>query len=282
MHVRLWGTRGSIAAPGAETAGYGGNTTCVEVILSRGHRIVIDAGTGIRRLGNVLMAAGDPVEFHLLISHIHWDHIMGFPFFLPIYRRGTRIHLDGCARALRGIQLTLNNGMVDGVFPVAFEELPARIEPLGALGSGPLEVGAAVVQGIELQHPQGGMGFRIREGGSSLVFLTDNELRSDAWVGRAPEDYARFCRGAQLLIHDAQYRSEEMAIKRGWGHSDCNAAVDLALEAGVERLLLTHHDPERSDAQVDAMVDAAREHAWVRGGQGLIVEGAREGDRWSL
>jgi ribonuclease BN (tRNA processing enzyme) len=143
-------------------------------------------------------------------------------------------------------------------------------------------VGGALVEGIELHHPQGGMGFRIQEGDRRFVFLTDNELTPDAWAGRAPSDYARFCEGANLLIHDAQYRSEEMATKRGWGHSDCLAAVDLARDAGAERLLLTHHDPDRTDGQVEELVAGARAHALARGGPGLQIDAAREGDAWSV
>jgi ribonuclease BN (tRNA processing enzyme) len=173
--------------------------------------------------------------------------------------------------------MTLNNRMMDGVFPVSFQDLSARIEPGNRLGHGPLQVGDTVVEAIETQHPQGGMGFRFREGTRTLVFLTDNELKPDAWPGRAPSDFAHFCRGAQLLIHDGQYRPDEMPGKRGWGHSDCLAAVDLAVEADVERLILTHHDPDRTDQAVEEMVSMARERAASRGRADLSVEAGCEG-----
>lgn len=274
MEVRIWGARGSIAAPGPRTVRYGGNTTCLEVRLAGGELVILDAGSGIRTLGHALMEAQGGVDCHLLITHIHWDHIMGFPFFAPIYSRSTRIRLDGCLRALEGIRLTLNKGMVDGVFPVDFDSLCDRIEPLFSLPKGSLRIGEALVEGIELRHPQGGMGFKIREEGRTLVFLTDNELRAEGVNGRSYSDYARFCEGADLLIHDAQYRPEEMPSKRGWGHSDFVSSVELGIKAGVGKLLLTHHDPDRTDDQVDRVVMGARERAK---GSGVQVEGAAEG-----
>lgn len=276
MEVRFWGTRGSIAAPGPETIRYGGNTTCVEVLLEDGQRVILDAGSGIRALGLALSLSGQPIECYLLITHIHWDHIMGFPFFAPIYVKGARIRIDGCKRAMEGLRMTLNKGMVDGVFPVEFDSLSDRIEPLYRLSQGPLQIGSALVEGVELRHPQGGMGFRIRQGDRTLVFLTDNELSPHPVNGRSQAHYVSFCRGADLLIHDAQYLPGEMAAKRGWGHSDCVSAVNLALEAGVGRLLLTHHDPDRTDQQVDDLVSMARAHAEQQG-SAMEMEGAREG-----
>ncbi len=282
MEIRLWGTRGSVPAPGPDTVRYGGNTTCVEVVLGDGSRIIIDAGTGIRALGRSLIEERHCLDLHLLITHIHWDHILGFPFFLPIYSKEVRIRLDGCARAMQGLQATFNHRMLDGVFPIAFGDLPARIEQSVAIQRGALRIGEALVEGIELQHPQGGMGFKIAEGNRTFVFLTDNELRPDAWPGRSPWDYACFCEGADLLIHDAQYRPEEMGARRGWGHSDFLSAVDLALEAGVRHLVLYHHDPDRTDAEVEEMERIARDHAKGRGRFGLLIEAAMERSEWKL
>lgn len=276
MVIRIWGTRGSIAAPGPHTVRYGGNTTCVEVNLSGGKILILDAGSGIRPLGRLMLSRGGPWEVYLLVTHIHWDHIMGFPFFEPIYKEGTKVWIDGCSRAIEGLKLTLNRGMVDGVFPVSYDKLSSKIENLGRLGNGTLSIGEAKVDAIEINHPQGGMGFRIREGDKCFVFLTDNELHLSRSNGRALSDYWRFCEGADLLIHDSQYLPDEMDEKRGWGHSDLISAVELALKAGVERLLLTHHDPERTDPQIDHMTLLAKEHVCQKG-VALQVEAAKEG-----
>lgn len=282
MEVHVWGSRGSIAAPGPSTIQYGGNTTCVEVRIGGTPLIVIDAGTGIRPLGQHLVSTRQSVECLLLITHIHWDHILGFPFFSPIYRQGTHIKVDGCARALKGLRLNLDNRMVDGLFPVNFDDLPAKIEHEPRIGQGPLRLGEVEITAVELQHPQGGMGFRFVKGGKSFVFLTDNELWKDAWPGQRSEDYARFCEGADLLFHDAQYSPEEVSKKRGWGHSDWKAAVDLALQAGAAHLVLFHHDPDRTDEEIRRMEEEARLYARSLTSCPPEVEAAREGMSYRL
>lgn len=276
MEIKFWGTRGSIASPGEDTVRYGGNTTCVEVLLTSGQRVILDAGSGIRVLGNSPPLKEGPTECYLLITHIHWDHIMGFPFFAPIYRKETKLLLDGCTKALEGLRITLNNGMVDGVFPVGYESLRSKIELLKRLPEGPLVVGDATVEATEIKHPQGGMGFRIKEGGKTMVFLTDNELSLDGSNGRSFSDYARFCEGADLLVHDAQYLPEEMKLKRGWGHSDYETVLILANSSGAKRLVFTHHDPDRTDTQIDQIILDARKKVRELGWD-LVVDAAAEG-----
>ncbi|MDD3581873.1 MAG: MBL fold metallo-hydrolase [Desulfobacca sp.] len=277
MEIRFWGTRGSIAAPGPLTVEYGGNTSCVEVLLHGGPRVVIDAGSGIRSLGDELLKSGQPVHLYLLITHSHWDHILGFPFFAPIYSRHTKIWVDGCPRGFWGLEAVFDSHQANGFFPVAFNELKAQIQPLGIIPHRPLKIGDAVIEGIELNHPQGGMGFRFREKDHTFVFLTDNEIDPQAPPGKQLVDYAHFAQGCDLLVHDAQYTPEEMAERRGWGHSTYQGAVELALTAGARCLRLFHHDPARTDAQIQEIVSRARKLVIARHGH-LEVDAAREGE----
>lgn len=281
MKIKFWGTRGSIAVPGMETTRFGGNTTCLELTLESGRKVVVDAGTGIRPLGEKLRKAGSRVEILLLITHIHWDHILGFPFFAPIYDPSTRISIDGYPSCMTGLRSTFDNRMGDGFFPIRFNDLKAEIRYLGRLSRGPLEVDGTLIESVPLHHPQGGFGFRFREGGRTLVFITDNELTEDAPTGVKPEDYVAFCRDADILIHDAQYAPEEIGDRKGWGHSDYAAAVDLARQARVGRLVLSHHDPSRTDAEVEAI--EARCKALVKEAEApLRVQAARENSELTL
>ena len=253
MKIKFWGTRGSIPVPGKETILYGGNTTCLEITLESGRTVVIDAGTGIRALGDKLTAEQDRVNIHLLMTHIHWDHVLGFPFFAPIYESSSIIRIDGYPNGMKGLRNTFDNKMGDGFFPVKFDDLTSQIHYLDILSKGPLEIDGTSIDKIRLRHPQGGYGFRFREGGKTLVFITDNELMEEGGAGMSPEDYMEFCVGADLLIHDAQYTPEEIVKRREWGHSDYRAAMDLAIKADVNKLVLFHHDPTRTDPELTAI-----------------------------
>ncbi len=273
MKITFWGTRGSIAAPGKDTALYGGNTTCLEVLFESGERVIIDAGTGIRRLGEDLKTRNGKGPELLLITHVHWDHIIGFPFFATVLKPGMELLVDGHPNAMMGLQHTFDNPMGGGYFPVAIEDLQIGIRPLNRVIRRPLELNGVAVEGIPLRHPQGGLGFRFQEGETALAFLTDNELSDEETV----KDYVDFCRGVDLLIHDAQYAPEEMPGRRGWGHSDYETALELARRAEVKRLLLFHHDPARTDAEVKAFEILCRDLVQKRGWD-LTVEAAREDD----
>jgi phosphoribosyl 1,2-cyclic phosphodiesterase len=281
MKITFWGTRGSIASPGRDTAIYGWNTTCLEIVLNSGRRVVVDAGTGIRVLGEQLSKGKEKVDIHLLITHIHWDHVLGFPFFKPLYDPSTKIRVDGYPTCMKGLRFTFDNKMGDGFFPVKFSELKAQIRHLDVLSRHPLEIEGASVERVPLQHPQGGFGYRFREGNKTLVFITDNELRTDAGPGTHPEDYARFCRGADILIHDAQYLPDEIEKRRGWGHSDYAAVCRLALEAHVSRLILFHHDPARKDSEVSA-IRSHGEDILRRNHSDMTIEAAKEGSELTL
>jgi phosphoribosyl 1,2-cyclic phosphodiesterase len=276
MKVRFWGTRGSIAAPGKDTTVYGGNTTCVEVILGSGKRVVIDAGTGIRLLGRRLEEEMERVEIHLLITHIHWDHVLGFPFFGPVYNESTRLFIDGYPSCMKGLRYAFDNHMGDGFFPVRFDELKAEIHYVDTMSRGPLEIEGTLIETIPLQHPQGGFGYRFTEDGKTLVFITDNELSEAAGVKRHPDEYVRFCRGADLLIHDAQYDQDEIESRRGWGHSEYVSTCRMAMRAGAKRLVLFHHDPWRKDAEITAIKARCDELVSASGAQ-IEIDAATEG-----
>ena len=275
MRIKFWGTRGSIAVPGRDTILYGGNTTCLEVTLESGRVVIIDAGTGIRPLGDKLTAESETLDVHLLITHIHWDHVLGFPYFGPLYKPSIHLKIDGYPTCMNGLRSTFDNKMGDGFFPVKFADLKAKITYLETLRHRPLEVDGTLISAAPLHHPQGGFAFRFKEGNKVFVFMTDNELREDGWKGRNLKDYVKFCKGADILVHDSQYIPAEIEGRREWGHSDYVAAFSLADKAGVKRLVLTHHDPARTDLQVTALTAECKGLAEAKG-SGLVIEAAVE------
>jgi len=278
MKITFWGTRGSTPVPGKDTIIYGGNTTCLEIDLEGGKKVIVDAGTGIRALGNKLESSHDAKELHLLITHIHWDHVFGFPFFIPIYNSSTRILVDGYSQCMKGLRYSFDNKMGDGFFPIRFEELDADIQFIDKLSQGYLEIDGAVIDAVPLRHPQGGLGFRFREGNKTLVFLTDNELSSDK---ESLDRYAMFCKEADVLIHDSHYTPDEISKHRGWGHSDYLSAIDLALKAQVKKLVLFHHAPERKDSDMIKMVIHCQDLIKDKDGA-LQIEAAKENSSFEL
>jgi phosphoribosyl 1,2-cyclic phosphodiesterase len=277
MLVTIWGTRGSIPAPGPETIRYGGNTSCVEVRLADGSEIILDAGTGIRKLGDRLMREAPEQPVTVLISHPHWDHVHGFPFFSPAYHEKAHVTVAGWANSIAAIRDLLHSQMDGLSFPLEFGQLKAHVDFLD-LGDGITQVRGALLSLGRCAHPGGCSCFCItapHEG--SVVYVTDNELSAmdSAGPGRR-EALVELCAGADLLIHDAQYLPEETARHAGWGHSAYEDVVDLAGDACVERLLLSHHDPNRTDEEVDEVQWRAQEYARTRG-FGFPVEAAREG-----
>jgi phosphoribosyl 1,2-cyclic phosphodiesterase len=264
MRARFFGVRGSTPTPGPSTVRYGGNSVCVEVRLADGTRIILDAGTGIRECGKQLAADAYTDTIHVFITHPHWDHVMGLPFFGPVYRKEQRIVMHPVTAA--GGRRMDHPIMFDGEhFPVRFADLPATLEHTPPLFEH--RVGSATITAIELNHPGGSVGFRIDDDdGSSLCYLTDNELYPPTGqLVTAPDALARFAAGCSLLIHDAQYLPSDMPGKRGWGHSQVDEVLALAQLAEARAVALHHHDPDRDDAALDVIgADAARwaaEHA---------------------
>lgn len=256
MIVRCYGARGSIPVSGAEYVRYGGDSTCVEIRTKNDEIIIVDAGSGIRRLGNRLIEEGR-FNYTIFFTHSHWDHILGFPFFKPLFNEKTKIDLKGCPDAQGNIQKLLSKAMSAPLFPIRFDELRASITYDGACPTTFL-IDSIEVSTIHLSHPNGGLGFRFVEDGKSFVFLTDNELGFHHKGGRLFEDYAAFAQNADLLVHDTEYTPEQYKTTIGWGHSTYLQALELALSAGVKRFGLFHHNQDRRDEDLDEIVEKCR------------------------
>ena len=256
MKITCWGARGSIPVSGKEYVKYGGDTTCIEIRSKDDDIIIIDAGTGMRKLGNKLLAS-DKRAYNILFTHAHWDHLMGFPFFKPIYMKGTKISMFGCPYAQSSIKEILSKSMVAPYFPVEFSQLQAEITSQGICEES-FAIGPIQVRPIQLNHPNQGLGYKFTEDGKSFVFLTDNELSLHHSGGAEYQDYLDFSSGVDLLIHDAEYTAEQYKMTKGWGHSVYTDALRLAMEAGVGQFGLFHHNQERSDADLDRIVEDCR------------------------
>jgi phosphoribosyl 1,2-cyclic phosphodiesterase len=257
MKIRIWGARGSIPVSGMEYIKYGGDTTCVEIRTKDDEIIIIDAGSGIRRLGNSLLTQ-QRYRYNLIFTHAHWDHLMGFPFFKPNYFSQTQIDLFGCPFAQNSIKEFLKESMSPPHFPVKFSDLKATLSYHGTC-TGTFTIGSMQVVPILLSHPNQGIGYKFIEDGRSFVFLTDNELSFKHPGGLEFQDYAKFSRDVDLLIHDAEYTEKDYVKTKGWGHSVYQDAFRLASEARVKRFGMFHHNQERDDSAVDEIVKSCQD-----------------------
>jgi len=256
MIIRCWGARGSIPVSGEEYLKYGGDTPCIEIRTKNDEIIIVDAGSGIRRLGNSLLHE-KRFSYTMIFTHSHWDHIMGFPFFKPIYNRKAAINIIDCPMAQGSLKKLLANVMSPPHFPVKFEDITADIRYHGACREGAV-IDTVKVTSIPLSHPNMGLGYRFEEDGKSFVFLTDNELTYRHPGGLDYGRYAAFSKGTDFLIHDSEYNEKEYTYTKSWGHSVYTDALKLALEAGVKRFGLYHHNQDRSDEGLDEIVAHCR------------------------
>lgn len=288
LRVRFWGVRGSIPTPGPGTVHYGGNTSCLEIRAGE-QIIILDAGTGLRLLGRELLAEfGErPLELTLLLTHTHWDHIQGLPFFMPVYKPQNQLRILGYEGARIGLGSILTNQMESPFFPIELHEVPANIS-IVELNQTEFKLGEVKVQAFSAIHPGTCVGYRLHYSGRSLAFFPDNELRHGACdptpvnnhelasTRTASKQLEEFLRGTDVLVMDTQYDRDEYKEHVGWGHGCVDEVVLLALQAQVHQLYLFHHDPDHDDAKISRMVEEARRLVVAHKGA-LQVEAAREG-----
>ena len=257
MLARFWGVRGSTPTPQPENLRYGGNTSCVEVRLN-GRLYVFDCGTGLRNLGKhlELERPGEPLAAHIFLSHLHWDHIQGIPFFGPLYNGANNSFIFHSSSKSRGLQRALEEQMTEPFFPVRMSDMAAQ-RRFYDIEEGRIEFDDCVIHTRRLNHPQGCLGFRIESRGKVLVYATDNEPGHPVFDKNVRE----LAEGADVLIYDAQYLPDEYeARKRGWGHSHWREAVNIVMQSGAKELVLFHHDPDHTDECIDSVVSKARDY----------------------
>lgn len=270
MYVRFWGTRGSCPISGPKTVRYGGNTACIEVRIGD-LIIILDCGTGMRELGGSLSKEfkGASINGHIFVGHTHWDHIQGFPFFTPIYNPRNTFTIYGVHGAHGSLEQVFRGSMASDYFPIPLTQLAGKLRFVEMTGT--VDLGAAKVSFQHINHPGLCIGFRIEAQGRVVTYLGDREsyvrLNGDSDLARRQDaDLVAFAKGSDLLIAEAQYTEEEYAPRKGWGHSTFGDTVRCAMDAGVRRLALFHHDPEHTDEMMDSYVDYCRTLSAQAGG----------------
>ena len=252
IRLKFWGVRGSVPVPKQGYLRCGGNTTCIE-IRYRDTLIIIDAGTGIRLLGATLQAE-DADGIHILMTHFHWDHIQGLPFFAPLYSPHAKISFYS-SRPVQELRAALRGEMSPPYFPVGFDALPARIDLVEFAGTS-LQLSGVAIHPFPLNHPQGAVGYRIEAAGKVITHACDSEHGNP----QLDTVLRKYSQNSDLLIYDAQYTPEEYEAKKGWGHSTWLEATRVARTCEVGRLMLFHHDPEHDDTTMEGIVTQARQH----------------------
>ena len=295
MKIRFWGVRGSIASPGPKTVRYGGNTTCIEIRTDNNELIIIDAGTGIFPLSQTLMAEM-PVTANVLITHSHWDHIQGLPFFIPNFIPGNTLRLHGAFDPVsgKGVEQVMAVQLQYSYFPVREAEMKGRIEYITLAPEQSIQIGSAKVTPFLMNHPVIDFGYRIEANGKSVFFTGDHEppqniyepseegyAEYQTFVDEKANDIRRAMQGVDVLIADCSYTEQEYPAKKGWGHGTFHTSIQYAKEAGAKVLFCTHHEPTRSDDALDAVFEQVlAENPPLAGGPDYRL--AREGDTYEF
>ncbi len=255
MIVRVWGARGSLAAPGPATVGYGGNTSCVEVELADGTTVILDAGSGIRELGQRLLERG-PGLLHICLTHLHFDHVEGLGFFGPLWASGWKLRFRGPPSTIATLRERVSRYLSPPLFPVGLADVPAEVS-FEDVPRDRWRVGGALIEARTVQHRGPTLGYRIEEEGRVLTYLPDHEPYLTAALDDEPQWISGWAlaAGADLLLHDSQYTDAEYASRLGWGHSSVTHTAAFARAAGVRQLGMFHHDPMRSDRELEALYD---------------------------
>lgn len=287
MYIKFWGTRGSLPKPGTHTVRYGGNTSCVELRSAAGTLIIIDCGTGAHALGQALMLSSEHKRGHILISHTHWDHIQGIPFFAPLFIPDGEWDIYGPKGLGKSIQESLAGQMQHIYFPVSLEQLGANIH-YHDLVEGVFKIDDIKITTHYLNHTMLTCGYRLEIDGVTIVYATDHEphsrtigLNHEEQITGQDREYAKFLEGADLVIHDAQYTLQEYENKIGWGHSPMEYAIKICQYASVKHLILTHHDPLRNDDTLDQLLDLFLQKLH-KDNSALKISIATEGEQLSL
>jgi phosphoribosyl 1,2-cyclic phosphodiesterase len=278
VKAKLWGTRGSIPSPGEDTLRYGGNTSCVGVTLSDGSLLALDAGTGIRSLG--LQLGDEPRRLHILLTHLHLDHIQGLVFFAPVFRPQTELVIWGPSSPEASLRDRIARYISAPLSPVEVRELPCDVS-FRHCPQAEWQIGPARIRAASVTHRGPTLGYRIDDGDESLAYIPDHEPALGADLGQLPEEWISgldLARDASLLIHDGQYADGEYPEHLGWGHSGVGDALRFAHRAGARRTLLFHHDPTHSDTFLDGLGESARERWAELGGDPAAVALAAEGE----
>jgi phosphoribosyl 1,2-cyclic phosphodiesterase len=253
--VRVWGARGSLSAPGPATVGYGGNTSCVEVEFADGSTLILDAGSGIRELGQRI-AERDPGLLHVCLTHLHLDHVEGLGFFAPLWTAGWRLQFWGPPSTTATLRDRVQRYLSPPLFPVGLSEVPAEVI-FDDVPREPWRIGGALIEAQTVEHRGPTLGYRIEEEGHVLAYVPDHEPYLTAALDDEPKWISGWAlaAGADLLLHDSQYTEDEYAHRLGWGHSSGAHAAAFARAAGVRQLAMFHHDPMRSDRELEALYD---------------------------
>lgn len=263
MIIRCWGSRGAVPVSGKEYLKYGGDTSCIEIRTKSNDTIILDAGTGIRRLGN-LMLEEKRLKCHLIITHPHWDHIMGLPFFKPLYEAQAKIHVSMAPFDKKFIKKTIAKFMSPPHFPVKFAKLKNNLF-FDDKNPTEFEIGSVKIMSIPISHTSDGRGYKFIEDGKIFVFITDNELGNIHGSDVSYEKYLKFTTKADLLFHDAEYTPDEYKKQVKWGHSSYTDVIRLAIDAGVKQAGMFHLNQERTDKKMDEIIDICRKEISEKG-----------------